>query len=250
MKNLLALALVCLSVSCLHAQANYPKTFLYLYSDSVVSAERIIFESDLDGSSHFIVDSRRVHPEQVKFFQNEMGFFANTRRLDFTGQTSFTERIREGKINLYEGDLNGEYPYSYYYSRRPEYASVTPSRLNYYNIGFGDIKKATYGNLRQDLTSNQESMFHLRRYQKINFLSKTLLFAGGTAMLSGLINLVGNDKASGFPEPGWADKEDRRFNISIGLLLGGAGLSGVGVFKLLSKSKHLKEAVDEYNYSR
>lgn len=256
MKKFFALALLCLSVSRLHAQANYPKTFLYLYSDSIISAEQIIYESGLDGTSHFIVDSRRVHPEQVKFFQNEMGFFANTRRLDYTGQTSFSERIREGKINLYEGNFRGEHPYSYYYSRHPEYASDTPARLNYYNIGFGGLKKATYENLRRDLVSNEESMFHLQQYQKSHSLSKKLLIAGGAAILGGLVSFVAmgsrdTRKASGFPEPGWIDRTPRpNLGLSLGLILGGAGLSGVGALKLLKKSNYLKEAVDTYNYSR
>jgi hypothetical protein len=243
-----------MSFSCLHAQVDLPKNFLYLYSDSLISGDRIIYESEFDGSSHFIVDSRRIHPEQVKFFQNEMGFFANTHHFDIIGQTAFTERIREGKLNLYEGNFTGGQPYHPYYNRHA-YLTNEETHINYYNIGLGDLKKANYENLIKDLAGNQQSMSFLEQYRKTHSLSRKLLFIGGVAILAGFVSFIANgtrnvEKSSRFPEPGWIDRvPGPKFGLSFGLLLGGAGFSGAGLLKSLTKSKYLKQAVDSYNYS-
>lgn len=255
MKRLPALALLCLSFACLQAQVGLPKNFLYLYSDSVISGDHITYESWIDGASHFIVDSRRIHPEQVKFFQNEMGFFANTRHLDFTGQTTFSERIREGKLNLFEGKFTGERPYFGYHYSGQRYSGSEQTNLNYYNVGLGDLKKANYQNLMVDLAGNQQSLHFLEQYRKSHSLTRKLLFGGGAAVLVGFVSFIANgtrniERESSFPEDGWMDRiPGPKLGLSLGLIVGGSAVSGVGLYRSLTKSKYLKQAVDTYNYS-
>ena len=256
MKNLTALALLCLSFSRLLAQVNSEKNFLYLYSDSVIYGDRIIYESSFDGSSHFIVDFKRIHPEQVKFFQNDRGFFANTRHLVLNGRTSFSERIREGKINLFEGNFTGEPRYSHAFYAPHSYSKNEVTQANYYNIGFGDLRKANYENLTIDLAANQGSMNNLQQYRKATSVSRTLFVIGGAAVLGGLVSFVANGsrdvgKSSGFPAPGWSDRvSSPKLGLSLGLMLAGAGISGAGLLKSLTRAKYLKGAIDTYNYSR
>ena len=238
MKKTLTLALLCTFFGNAFAQVDESKNYLYLYSDSVIYGKNIIYESWLDGSPHFIVDSKRIHPEQVKFFQSEMGFYANTRDLDIAGRTSFSERIRKGKINLFEKQIR-DYPGYHHtpYSNPQEETGLTA--LNYYNIGFGDLKKASYSNLKSDLAEHPASLAQLKEYGKVHKLSKRLLLAGGIGMLSGVVSLI---------SPGW--DRDPRLGLSFGLIVGGGGLMLGGLFTSLSKPKYLKKAVDAYNYTQ
>jgi hypothetical protein len=235
------------------AQVDESKNYLYLYSDSVIYGNNIIYESWLDGSPHFIVDSKRIHPEQVKFFQTGMGFFANTRDLDIAGRTSFSERIRQGKINLFEKQIK-DYPEHHYsrYSNPQEESSI--AALNYYNIGFGNLKKANYSNLKTDLAGHPASMTQLKEYGRVQRLSKRLFLAGGTAILGGFVSFIANGTKGtpeGFPSPGWSDNVPRpKLGLSLGLIVGGSGLIIGGLFTSLSKPKYLKRAIDAYNYAQ
>lgn len=84
------------------SQTDESRNFIYLNSDSVIHADRIRLRPDFGGSLVLRADSRRVPLEQVKFFNNEDGFFANTRKTDLFAGNSFSERIVKGKINLYQ----------------------------------------------------------------------------------------------------------------------------------------------------
>jgi len=101
MKKLLILVMACYGLSA-RSQENGSRNFLYLNSDSIVYAQKIRLRPDFSGSWSIRADSRKVLTSQIKFFNNEDGFFANTRELNFLGQSSFAERIVEGKINLYQ----------------------------------------------------------------------------------------------------------------------------------------------------
>lgn len=254
MKKTLTLALLCTVFGNAFAQVDETKNYLYLYSDSVIYGKNIIYESWLDGSPHFIVDAKRIHPEQVKFFQNEMGFYANTRDLDIAGRTSFSERIRQGKINLFEKQISDYRKYSYSrYSKHPQEESNIEA-LNYYNIGFGNLKKANYTNLKTDLAGNQRSMTPLKEYGRVDKLSKSLFFAGGAVILGGFVSFIANGTTGtpeGFHSPGWSANVPRpKLGLSLGLIVGGGGLIMGGLFTSLSKPKYLKQAIDAYNYGQ
>src|SRR5688572_25519768 len=144
--TLIAAYAICSRIA--YAQPDELREFLYLYSDSVIYANRIDLERNYSGSLYLWADSRRIHPEQVKFFNNNRGFFANVKDFNISGETMFSERIRKGRINLYEAKTVDwdSYDDIRNYSRQP---SVIASR-NYYNKDYGALRKANYINLHED----------------------------------------------------------------------------------------------------
>ncbi|WP_114783159.1 hypothetical protein [Botryobacter ruber] len=224
-------------------QVDETRNFIYLYSDSVIYARTIDYKTPLLGGAHLIVDARKVKGELVKFYQNEKGFFANTSNLNFTGGTTFSERIRKGKINLYELETVNYSP-GHFSPGTGMYTGGGSSRniKNYYNIGFGELKKADYKNLSVDLGENPESLAHLNKY-KSNTNTQTILYVvGGAAILGGIISFAN----SGEPQNNEVHATPNMTVPLIGLGIGGASL-WTSYLISLSKPKHLRSAIDAYN---
>lgn len=251
MKSLLTLiAAYAMCSRIAYAQPDESKEFLYLYSDSVIYAERIDLERNFTGSLHLWVDSKRIHPEQVKFFNNNRGFFANVRDLGLSGETSFSERIRKGRINLYEAktvdwdayDDMGGYPL------RPK---VIESR-NFYNIGFGSLKKANYVNLSIDLVDNPQSMVFLNKYRSIKRTQMAMYVAAGLSFIAGVVVMQSGEKNFSLKSdgrPGFSSNKSTSSGLVSGLALSGVGigLATGGYLIGPSRTKYLKRAIDAYN---
>ncbi|MGX5691278.1 hypothetical protein [Arcticibacter tournemirensis] len=233
-----------------HAQSDESGDFLYLYSDSVIHANRIDLERDPAGSFYLWVDSRRIHPDQVKFFNNNRGFFANVKDFDVDDEITFSERIRKGKVNLYEAKRIKWLTYDsiHGYTRNP---TVVQTK-NYYNLGYGNLKKVNYVNLSSDLASNPKSIELLKKYRSVQ-RKRTILYTSAVAsFLAGVVLFSIDTDASS------SDLEKRhdsswRSSAFTGIIPA-ATLSVLG-FGLIIKSNHmgpsktryLKQAIDVYN---
>lgn len=231
------------------AQVDERKSFVYLYSDSVVYGNVVELKKPLFGASHLRVDSLKIPADQVKFFQAEKGFFANTKEFSFTGTSQFSERISAGKLNLYEKETRSV---SYSAGMYGGMGTSTVTIKNYYNMGYGPLKKATYTNLSADLQSNAESMLHLDKFKSTTRTQTVLYGVGGGALLGGIIALVSNMQSES-PSPSGTPQGDVRKNSkaiapAVAMLGVGAGCFWASYFVSLSKPKHLKRAVDAYNY--
>lgn len=225
-----------------YAQPDESREFIYLYSDSVIYAGHIDLERNYSGSLYLWADSKRIHPEQVKFFQNNRGFFANVKDLNLMGETSFSERIRQGRINLYEAKTVrwDEYdsPQAYHPGQ-----PVVIDRRNYYNVGFGSLKRANYVNLSIDLADNPKSMAFLSRYRSAKRTQMAMYVTAGASLLAGVVS---------FLSAGSGDLHASRSGLSsigpgLALLGAGTGLAAGGYLMGPSATKHLKYAVDAYN---
>lgn len=53
--------------------------------------------------------------------------------------------------------------------------------IDYYNKGFGDLKKATYENLRTDLSDKPEAQLYLDKYNKMR-KTQNILYATSGAL--------------------------------------------------------------------
>ncbi|WP_107216198.1 hypothetical protein [Pedobacter yulinensis] len=240
MKNLFIIALACYGLGA-RAQQQPSGNYLYLYSDSLVQAERIRLRADALNSFYFRADSRRVPASQVKFFSSDEGFFANTRRLNLANVSSFSERILEGRLNLYQqqpylGDVG-----SGYYGRRRPVPEMVDTRM-YYNKGFEDLKRVSYANLSGDLADNPQSLAILERYRQKRRTSTIMYGAAGAAILGGLAAFLvtgANTNLSAGRRP--------QFGASLLLLGIGSGLAVGGYTTGASAGRHLEDAVDHYN---
>ena len=229
-----------------HAQVQEPGNFIYLYSDSVIHAKTIRIRPDIYNSLQIRADSKRIPVDKVKFFQTQDGFFANTKKLNHYAMSAFTERIIEGRINLYQQVSYDPFLVDdgfRFRNRRPN--SVVDSRM-FYNKGYEDIRKVSYANLMRDMSDRPESMQLLAGYRKSMNTTKVLYISAGASVLAGLIYavVVGSNTDRMLGTNG---VKEASFAPSFALLGASAGLALGGYFAGESGKRHLEAAVDAYN---
>lgn len=254
MKKLLIVVMACYGLNA-RAQVDESKNFLYLYSDSVIFAKRISLRADVFNTLQLRADSRRVSTDRVKFFNNQDGFFANTRQVTFGRRSAFSERIIEGRINLYQQLAYEPYRYENEYGYGSRYSRPETVEMNmYYNKGYGDLKKVNYNNLKQDMADRAESMDLLKRYRKNINTARTLYIAGGASVVAGLVTFLVNGKNSQkafnhpFGGPNYTVPDIKtNTTASFSLLGAGAGLAIGGALVHMGAVRHLEDAVDAYN---
>lgn len=262
MKKLLLIVMACYGLNT-SAQVRQSKNFLYLYSDSVIYADRIRLRPDFGNSFQLRADSRRVPVAQVKFFNNEDGFFANTRKVDFGGFTAFSERIIEGRINLFQRVSYDTYLYDREYNKGYRFRNRRDEGVDirmYYNKGYEDLKKVNYHNLKMDMADNAQSMQMLEGYRKSTRNGTILYAAAGASLVAGLVSFLVNGSSgqksfnnNGFGSNGFNGKNSAfehkgaNFTASFVLLGLGAGFAIGGYTVGASGNRHLENAVDAYN---
>jgi hypothetical protein len=248
MKKLIIGVMACYALTT-RAQVQESKNFIYFFSDSVMHAENIRLRPDFSGYMQLRADAKRVPVGQVKFFNNEDGFFANTRKLDFAGRTSFSERIIAGKINVYLQESYDPQVYGRRY-RQNRYMERGQPPVNvrmYYNKGYGDLKKTNYHNLNIDMADNMKSIDLLKSYRKNINTVKVMYIAAGASFLTGMLSFFNSgsthmDRSSGF------DSDFTRIRPVAGILMGaGVGFAIGGYAIQASGNRHLENAIDQYN---
>lgn len=254
MKKLLIVVMACYGLNA-GAQVRQSENFIYLFSDSVIYARNIRLRPDFFNSLQLRADSRRIPLEQVKFFNNENGFFANTRRLNFGRDTEFAERIVDGRINIFQlrsydpllddrGYRDGR--------RRHEAISIEM----YYNKGYADLKKVSYTNLKMEMAGNRQAMDLLEGYRRSIRTSRALYIAAGASLVGSLVSFLvagntNNDQF--FSNNGFGTQNSKsniknpNFTASFTLLGIGAGLAIGGYTTSVSGLRRLEQAVDVYN---
>jgi|GEM_PF-493779 hypothetical protein len=219
------------------------KYFIYTYTGTIIYGNNIEYKTPFLGTPYLKVDGKEYEPSIVKFYKCENGFFANVQDVGFSFNPKFTERIRRGRVNLYETVKNNYTPMMYtsggmYHGG---YSSVTIK--NYYNSGFGPLKKANYKNLKVDLASDPESMLHLKKVKNIRNTQLILGITGGALIIAGFATLINKTKdwdgSNNQPEP----------NVTgCTIMLGaGAGLVFASGLLTFAKPKHLDRAIEAYN---
>jgi len=240
MKKLLIIAMACYGLSA-RAQMRESRNFLYLYSDSIIYAKDIKLRPDFSGNLRILVDSRSVPIGQVKFFNSRDGFFANTRKMGIMRTGEFAERIIEGRINVFQERPLSYPPFAYdpYHAPETYYAPAQSINTNmYYNMGYADLKKLNYANLKRDMANNPQSMDMLAAYRRSRVVS-TSLYVAGAASIVGAFAVYMNEGKNAY--------STSSFTIGIGLGALGLGLIGGGYLKTHSAKQKLENAIDIYN---
>ncbi|EDM34915.1 hypothetical protein PBAL39_00245 [Pedobacter sp. BAL39] len=258
MKKLLIIAMACYGLSAT-AQLQESKNFLYLYSDSVIYADRIRMRMDLSDRLQVRADSRRVPLGQVKFINNQDGFFANTRKLGSSRYDGLAEKVIEGRMNLFQDISFGElYRDQFWpeaeFRRRSGYRSTYSSAQSitgtmYYNKGYGDLKKVKYINLKNDMSDDKESLDLLEGYRKSMRTTKVLYVAAGVSLLASTVAFFVDVNKVNEPTGPFGFREPRGGNMTgaFALMGVGAGFAFGGVLKHLSTARKLEAAIDHYN---
>lgn len=209
--------------------------YLYLYTGNIVTGKYVSYEDRVFKKNHFLVDDKRFELGEVKFYQNERGFFGNVSGLGF--QSGYAERTQSGDINLFELEVRTTTPMMGANGMMTG-GMMNTSIIDYYNKGFGSLKRANYENLKTDLTDKPEAKLYLDKYNKIRMTQNGFYVAGG-ALLAGALVAFYNESQS----------NPQNFNPSNALVfgvLGGGTLLTAYVIGLNKKDK-LQEAIAAYN---
>ncbi|RPH31717.1 MAG: hypothetical protein EHM93_12275 [Bacteroidales bacterium] len=246
MRGSILLGLALLQIMIFGQSVMAQENFIYLFDGTQVKSRIVDIRDPFTKKSYFIADSGRYSAELVKFYSNENGFFANTRRLNFSGSSIFISRVIVGKVNLYERvklhATPGNFGTNGVYS--PGATGVTIK--NYYNIGFGDLRKATYKNLAMDLGDNPESMKNLAKYHNYTRVQTVMSIIGGALIASGIISYYIKTKDVNYDDPNHKDPDVKP---SIGFIVAGAGCIGVSYYISFPKRDRLKRVVENYNWN-
>lgn len=220
--------------------------FVYTFSNEIIPGGSVEYRKSItDGRSifekpHFIIGPRKIVNSEVKFYKNEDGFFANTK--DLSGSSVYAERIVKGRINLYERVTVSHNP-GHFNTMNGMYTGggfTTKKIRDYYNFGFNDLRKANYKNLRDDLSANSNSLALLNKYKSASNAQITFMIIGGLAVIGGIAGLISTSgKDYGNDSPTYTG-----VYIAVGA---GVVCEWIGYFISLSKPKHLKSAIIEYN---
>lgn len=248
MKKLLIIVMACYGLNA-RSQVNESENFIRLYSDSTVYAQKIRLRPDFAGSWTVRADSRKVPLNQIKFFNNDDGFFANTRKLNLFDRASFAERIVAGKINLYQEVAFNTALYKMDFYRFRDRTSQPVGTRMYYNKGYNDLKRVNYDNLSVDMADNSKSMDLLANYRKSRRAGTVMYVSAGAAIIASVVTLFsGNDIKR--TDHGFGNMPSFEGGNKMGsfLLLGlGAGLSVGGYLIQGSGARNIERAVDVYN---
>ncbi len=244
MKQLLIMVIACYALNS-SAQMRQTDNFLYLFNDSVVYADRITLRPSIYGSLQIRADSRQIPISQVKFLNNHDGFFANTSKMSLILNTSFAERVIEGKVNLFQAIPDQLFMRDRW--NRHEYVSGTaPTLRMYYNKGNNDLKKVRYHTLMEDLSDNKQSIDLLKAYKKNMSTSKILYASAGVSLIASMVSFltVGSNHKPSF---GANFGKSPNFTPSYILLGMVPGLALGGYLTQLSGQQKLESAIDNYN---
>ncbi|MGB0862447.1 MAG: hypothetical protein ACPG19_06205 [Saprospiraceae bacterium] len=216
--------------------------FVYLIGGKIIEGEQVTFRDPLLKRPYINVDDLEIRAKEVQFYQDEFGFHANVSSLlgPFNLKTSFAPRIKAGKINLYELIRINHNPSSYDGTTGAWIpGSRTESTYHFYNKGFGNLKKATYSNLKTDLSNNPLALAELNKYKQKLLVTGGLYTGAGLLAIFSVISFI---NANNMPIPSKGIS-----NTTVGLGIGTAVLSLAGYFTNKSKHKHLRNSITVYN---
>lgn len=203
--------------------------YVYLFDGWLITGNQVTFHDRFLRKSYIAIDGEQFDIGRVKFFQDDYGLYANPSAFLLTNE--FATRISAGKINLYELERENNYSnydpvmgFTYNRSKRID---------NFYNIGFGNLKKANYQNLSFDLKDSPVAMSYLNQYKKQTNIQTGLYVLSGVFIAGGIYSFLSSNGNT---------------TTSQVLLFGCASASGwVAYFVGLDKPRHLKDAIDAYN---
>lgn len=240
------MAMACYALNA-SAQVDQSRNFVYLYSDSVIYAQKIRLRPDVYGSWQIRADSRRIPTDQVKFMGNEDGLFANTRKFNLTRVNTFSERVIEGRINLYQEASYDPYAFDRGYRYRHSRPQAVDTRM-FYNKGWNDLQKVNYQNLSRDMADDPRSMDLLKGYRKKINTAKIMYVAAGASIIAGFISIMADGNRTEIN--GFGHKvPSMSGDFTKGCILFGAGLAigGSGALIHLSSTRRLENAIESYN---
>jgi len=218
--------------------------FIYFFNDSIVAGNKIKLKTPFLSRNKFIVDGKVYFANKVKFYTVDGVFNANMKKEGRAPR--FIKREFCGKINYYKHEYDtpgyqssghfspGYYSGGYYHPGSYSPGMYIPPQhvlIQYYNFGYGDIRKATYKNLLKDIGQNPKSKYYLDKYKRKNRTENIIGIAGTGLSIMSFFFIESNPAIGGIS------------------LLSGITLLIVDLFLIPAhyKEQHLEEAIRAYN---
>jgi hypothetical protein len=162
-----------------------------LHSGEIFQGEKALYINPILKQPSWEVDGQKFETNLVAFIQNNNGYIAHLNKIHGDKTERYALRIKKGKINLYE-----EIDIEYYGGETLEGADgdekpetlASGEMYQYYAMGDGDVKKATFKSLKNDLKDNEESVKHLKAFRNFKFLQATLIALGAGIITYDIIN--------------------------------------------------------------
>jgi hypothetical protein len=216
----------------LFGQKTSSRYHIQLMSGETIEGKELIYLTPSNTEPLFQLDGMMYPAQDVEFFRNNHGYFANLGRIEGFDKPSFAMCIDKGRTNLYQridmdvygGPLlqpgpNGE-------------GLSDGTTFQFYNVGDEPLRKVGYSNMKVDLADNLGATAHLKDYRKFRMIQFGLIGGGAGVLASSMAVQAG---------------QPIQFNpmMLLGLLLSGSSL-------LLESPKDdaLWLAADEYNRDR
>jgi hypothetical protein len=188
---------------------------VFTFAGEEVVGSDLTYESPILQPSFFKLDERRFETKDVYQFQNNNGFFTNLSKIHGEKTERYALRTQQGKIDIYEEidmviyggpSLALQFPEDDVNSSNPELASG--NYVQYYAKNGQPISKATYKNLKADLSDNTTSDNLMRKFNRMRWLQYGMI-AGGAALIAGGMGAL--------------DPEEMKMTpmIALGIVLGG-----------------------------
>lgn len=191
------ITLFCLAIAGLsNAQLSKPH-YLYLYSGDSIEGTRLLYQTPILKPANFSMDGEIFETNLVQYLVNNNGYFANLNKIYGDKSERYALRIKAGKINLFE-EIDMEYygqdelQVDKNVDESMQEMLATGEIFQYYNLGTGELKKASYKNLKLDIGSNEASKQELNRYRKLQFLQYGLMAAGAGIITYDIIRQSGD----------------------------------------------------------
>lgn len=234
MKAIVQIIILILATNNLFSQNS--GNFIYLFSGDSIYSKNIN-----DSSRNFLlIGDKKILKKDIKFFSTDNDFLGNITKKDLKGTNSFASRVIKGNINLFKklsvtygvmmpnGSVAGSIGSSNYFT------------TYYYNTEtFGNLKKAKYKNLKTDLSSNVNSMLHLKKFKSVKQRGTILYIVGGIITILGSNKLVGKEVTTNGQTPD-IKKEAIITGIGVGTLI-------INYLTTRNKNKHIIKAIQVFN---
>lgn len=217
------------------------KNFVHLFSGKTIDLVDVEKIDKLFSSTYFKVNGKKVKDENVEFYKNKDGFYANIKNLNFLGSSAFAEREVEGRINLFSKEFTSSAMTMGPNGMMTGGFATNTTISYYYNKGeLGRLKKTNYKNLKEDLNDNVNSMLHLNKYKSVNQRGTLLYVLGGVIATVGLATFI--NKTSNVPS-------DQVKGLGGSYAAFGIGFGTIIVNYLTTRDKHkyIEKAINVYN---
>ncbi len=212
--NKLALILSTLLISFYSFSQKTENHSVKLYSGESISGEKLLYVNPIMKTPLFELDGKKFESHLVQFLENNHGYFANLNKIYGEKSERYALRIKSGKIAIFE-EVDMEFyggddlPIDKNSEKEKSDLLASGEVFQYYTKLDGSIQKASYKNLKADMSDNEQALKELRLFQTYKFLQIGLI-ATGAGLIAYDILRQSND--------------DVRFSpvMAVGIVVGGS----------------------------